>query len=168
MTNFCKRKTLQSAKITTLPKLHIQFCRTLSFVHFFDFRYLFCGGCYNPKSRIAYTVEQRVKLPPLRVLFGGLIQKKLVYRYIVTEHKFKENLQTGVLPVILYIRKVAGRDKHFVAYFLAALFPARSRCLYRCSKSLEVVLFYLVFSPYSFTQLHFTVPLFSWICLHIS
>ena len=65
--------TLQSAKITTLPKIHIQFCRTLSFVLFFDFRYLFCGGCYNPKPRIAYAVEQRVKLPPLRVLFGGLI-----------------------------------------------------------------------------------------------
>ena len=66
-------QTLQSAKITTLPKIHIQFCRTFSFVLFFDFRYFFRGGCYNPKPRIAYPVEQRVKLPPLRVLFGGLI-----------------------------------------------------------------------------------------------
>ena len=71
--NLRKRKTLQSAKITTLPKIHIQFCGTFSFVLFFDFRYLFCGGCYNPNPRIAYAVEQRVKLPPLRVLFGGLI-----------------------------------------------------------------------------------------------
>ena len=65
--------TLQSAKITTLPKIHIQFCRTFSFALFFDFRYLFCGGCHNPKPRIAYPVEQRVKLPPLRVLFGGFV-----------------------------------------------------------------------------------------------
>ena len=71
--NLHKRKTLQSAKITTLPKIHIQFCRTFSFVLFFDFRYLFCGGCHNPKPRIAYPVEQRVKLPPLRVLFGGFV-----------------------------------------------------------------------------------------------
>ena len=92
--NLRKRKTLQSAKITTLPKIHIQFCGTFSFVLFFDFRYLFCGGCYNPNPHIAYAVEQRVKLPPLRVLFGRLIWKKLVYGYIVTEHKLKENLQT--------------------------------------------------------------------------
>ena len=71
--NLCKRKTLQSTKITTLPKIHIQFCRTFSFALFFDFRYLFCGGCYNPKPRIAYPVEQRVKLPTLRVLFSGLV-----------------------------------------------------------------------------------------------
>ena len=71
--NLHKRKTLQSTKITTLPKIHIQFCGTFSFVLFFDFRYLFCGGCYNPKPRIAYPVEQRVKLPPLRVLFGGFV-----------------------------------------------------------------------------------------------
>ena len=75
--------------------------------------------------------------------------KELVYGYIVTEHKLKENLQTGVLPVVLYIRKVAGRDKHFVAYFLAALFPVRSRFLYRCSKSLEVVFWY-----WSFCHIH--------------
>ena len=71
--NLHKRKTLQSTKITTLPKIHIQFCGTFSFVLFFDFRYLFCGGCYNPKPRIAYPVEQRVKLPTLRVLFNGLV-----------------------------------------------------------------------------------------------
>lgn len=53
------------------------------------------------------------------------------------------------VPVVLYIRKVAGRDKHFVAYFLAALFPARSRCLYCCSKSLEVVFWY-----WSFRHIH--------------
>src|SRR5699024_9673512 len=47
--NLRKRKTLQSAKIATLPKIHIQFCGTISFVLFFDFSYLFCGGCYNPK-----------------------------------------------------------------------------------------------------------------------
>ena len=34
------------------------------FVLFFNFRYLFrCGG-YNPQSRIAHAVEQRVKLSP--------------------------------------------------------------------------------------------------------
>ena len=53
------------------------------------------------------------------------------------------------VPVVLYIRKVAGRDKHFVAYFLAALFPARSRCLYRCSKSLKVIFWY-----WSFCHIH--------------
>ena len=68
-----KKKRCNLKKITTLPKIHIQFCRTFSFALFFDFRYLFCGGCYNPKPRIAYPVEQRVKLPPLRVLFGGFV-----------------------------------------------------------------------------------------------
>ena len=73
MTDFCKRKTPQSVKITTLPKIHIQLCRTFSFARFFDFRYFFCGGCYNPKPGIAHIVEQRVKLPPLCIFPGRLI-----------------------------------------------------------------------------------------------
>ena len=53
------------------------------------------------------------------------------------------------VPVVLYIRKVAGRDKHFVAYFLAALFALFPRVLYCLPKSLEVVLFY-----WSFCHIH--------------
>ena len=147
--NLRKRKTLQSAKITTLSKIHIQLCRTFSFALFFDFRYFSCGGCHNPKPCIAHIVEQRVKLPPFCIFSGGLVQKELVYGYIVTEHKLKENLQTGVLSIIFDIRKVAWRNKHFIAYFLAALFPTCPRCLYCRSKSLEVVFWY-----WSFCHIH--------------
>ena len=48
-------------------------------------------------------------------------------------------------PLVLNVRKVAQRDKHFVAYFLAALFAPCPRCLYRCPKSLEVVFRYWSF-----------------------
>ena len=35
----------------------------------FDFRYLLCRCAHNPYALIAHTVKERVKLPPLRVLF---------------------------------------------------------------------------------------------------
>ena len=56
---------------------------------------------------------------------------------IHTEHKLKKDLQTWVLPVVLNVRKVARGNKHFVAYFLAALFPFCPRCLYTCPKALK-------------------------------
>lgn len=58
----------------------------------FDFRYLLCRCAHNPYALIAHTVKERVKLPPLRVLFRRRFQKELVYGYIVAEHKLKENL----------------------------------------------------------------------------
>ena len=58
----------------------------------FDFRYLLCRCAHNPYACIAHTVKKRVKLPPLRVLLWRRFQKKLVYGYIVAEHKLKENL----------------------------------------------------------------------------
>lgn len=48
-------------------------------------------------------------------------------------------------PLVLNIRKVAQRDKHFVDYFLAALLAPCPRCLNRCPKSLEVVFRYWSF-----------------------
>ncbi len=92
------------------------------------------------------------KLPPLRVLLRRRFQKELVYGYIVAEHKLKEYLQTWVLPLVLNVRKVARRDKHFVAHFLTALPAPCPRRLYRCPKSLEVVFWYwsfcYIYSPY--------------------
>ena len=62
-----KKNAAISKKITTLPKIHIQFCRTFSFVLFFDFLNFFrCCG-YNPYSFIAHGIKQRVKLPTLRI-----------------------------------------------------------------------------------------------------
>ena len=54
--------------------------------------YLLCRCAHNPYACIAHTVKKRVKLPPLRVLLWRRFQKKLVYGYIVAEHKLKENL----------------------------------------------------------------------------
>ena len=57
-----------------------------------------------------------------------------------------------VAGAILRDGKVARRDKHFVAHFLAALLAPCPRRLYRCPKSLEVVFWYWSFchnySPY--------------------
>ena len=105
----------------------------------FDFRYLLCRCAHNPYACIAHTVKERVKLPPLRVLLWRRFQKELVYGYIVAEHKLKEYLQTWVLPLVLNVRKVARRDKHFVAYFLAAFLAPCPRRLDCCPKSLEVI-----------------------------
>ena len=65
LTDFCKRKTPQSAKITTLPK-NLFSCAGLLFVLLFDFLYLFCGGSNNSKSLIANSVKQRFELSSLR------------------------------------------------------------------------------------------------------
>ena len=136
-----------------------------------DWDYLLCRCAHNPYARIAHTVKERVELPPLRVLLRRRFQKELVYGYIVAEHKLKEYLQTWVLPLVLNVRKVARRDKHFVAYFLAALLAPCPRRLYRCPKSLEVVFRYWSFchsySPYYILQFPFlsgyvyTVPIIS-------
>ena len=55
---------------------------------------------------------------------------------------------THDLDVALYLADrvmVMRCGKHFVAYFLAALFASFTRCLYRCPKSLEVVSWYWSF-----------------------
>lgn len=66
-----------------------------------------------------------------------------------TEHKFKENLQTRVFPVVFNVRKIARGYIHLVAHFLAALFP---RVLYRLPESLKIIKWYFPFghfySPY--------------------
>ena len=58
----------------------------------FDFRYLLCRCAHNPYALIAHTVKERVKLPPLRVLFRRRFQKELVYGYMVTLYQLKEYL----------------------------------------------------------------------------
>ena len=62
-----KEKRCNLKKITTLPKIHIQFCRTFSFVLFFNFLNFFRRCGYNPYSLIAHGIKQRVKLPTLRI-----------------------------------------------------------------------------------------------------
>ena len=71
--NLYKRKTLQSAKITTLPKIHIQFFRTFSFVLFFDFLNFFRRCGYNPYSLITHSIKQCIELPTLRVFCVRLL-----------------------------------------------------------------------------------------------
>ena len=159
--NFRKRKTLQSSKkITTLSKSCSVLSRTFLFALFFDFGNLFCRCAHNPYACIAHTVKERVKLPPLRVFFRRRFQKELVYGYIVAEHKLKENLQTWVLPLVLNVRKVARRNKHFVAYFLAALLAPCPRRLYRCPKSLEVVFRYWSFAIFIHPITFYCSPFF--------
>ena len=68
-----KKNAAISKKITTFPKIHIQFCRTFLFVLFFDFGNLFCRCGHNPYACIAHTVKERVKLPPLCVLCSGRV-----------------------------------------------------------------------------------------------
>ena len=86
--NLRKRKTLQSSKkITTLSKSCSVLSRTFLFALFFDFGNLFCRCGHNPYARIAHTVKERVKLPPLRVLLWRRFQKELVYGNIVAEHQ---------------------------------------------------------------------------------
>ena len=72
-----------------------------------------------------------------------------IYGNAVSAQRISVNLGA---PLVLNVRKVARRDKHFVAYFLAALLASLTRCLYRCPKSLKVVSWYWSFchsySPY--------------------
>ena len=65
--------------------------------------------------------------------------------YIVTEHKLKKDLQTGVLSFILNIRKVARGNIHFITYLFAAFLASCPRSFYRFSKGFEVIFFYWSF-----------------------
>ena len=90
MTEFCKRKTLQSKRIATLPKSLCNFAGQWLFaLNLCDIPRR--GGNY-PYSRIAHIVQQSVKLPPLGILPGGLFHKELIYGYVVAQHKLKEYL----------------------------------------------------------------------------
>ena len=92
LANFRKRKTLQLKIIATLLSPY----SILAGQGLFSLTLNLCdlprrSGDY-PYSCIAHIVQQGVKLPPLGVLPGGLLQKELVYRDIVTQHKLKEYL----------------------------------------------------------------------------
>ena len=77
MTDFHKRKTLQPKKIATLPKSLCNFAGQCLFsLTLCDL--LRRGGDY-PYSCIAHIVQQSVKLPPLGIFPGGLLQKELIY-----------------------------------------------------------------------------------------
>ena len=76
----------------------------------------------------------------------GVSKKKLVYGYIVTKHKLKKDLQTGVLSFVFDICKIARRNIHFITYLFAAFFAPRPRSFYSFSKCLEVIFFYRSFA----------------------
>ena len=64
-----KKNAAIRKKITTLPKSYSVLSRTFLFALFFDFRNLFRRCGHNPYAVIAHIIKERVKLPPLRVLF---------------------------------------------------------------------------------------------------
>ncbi len=116
-----KRKTLQS-----LFKAATLFLAYSVFV--FDFCNLFRRCGYNPYSLIAHTVKQSVELPSPGAFPVCLVrEKELVYGYAVTGYKLIKDLQARLLSFVLNVRKVARGNVHFIAYFLAALIPARPR-----------------------------------------
>ena len=87
------------------------------------------------------------------------------------DEKFKENLETRMLPFIFDIGKIAGRQKHFIPDFVAGLLLLVS-CRFNClSKRRKIIFLYWSFchidSPYYillFTFLSeyvYTVPIVS-------
>lgn len=127
-----KKKRCNLKKITTLPKAYLVFV--------FDFCNFFRRRGNNPYSLIAHAVKQRVELPPLRRFFRCLIlEKELVYGYVITGNKLIKDLQAWLLPFVFDIRKVARGNVHFVAYFLAALISARPRRFYCLPESCKVI-----------------------------
>lgn len=112
----------------------------------FNVHYFFCGSCHDPESGITHIVQKRIKLAALRGLLGFIIgEEKLIYRYIVTGNKLIENLEARMLPFILNIGKIAGRDIHLVTYFLAAFFSPFPGLFDGCSKRLKVIFWYRSF-----------------------
>ena len=112
----------------------------------FDFRHFFCGSCHNPESGIAHIVQKRIKLAALRGLLGFIIrEEKLIYRNVVTGNKLIEDLEAWMLPFILDIGKIAGRDIHLVTYFLAAFFSPFPGLFDGCPKRLKVIFWYRSF-----------------------
>lgn len=129
---YAKEKRCNLKKITTLLKAYLAF--VFDFCNFFRC----CGN--NPYALIAQTVKQRVELPPLRRFFRCFIrEKELVYGYVITGYKLIKDLQAWLLPFVFNIRKVARRNIHFVAYFLAAFIPARPSFFYRLPESCKVI-----------------------------
>ncbi len=123
-------------------------------------RDVFLKGTRQHNTWRFYGEQTRDKVLAYAVELTGIVNGKIKgnlyeldypqhFRHVkeqaLTEHKLKKDLQTWVLPFVLNIRKVARRNKHFVAYFLAALFSLCPRCFYRFSKSLEVIFFYWSF-----------------------
>ena len=87
-----KKNAAISKKITTLLSLYSIFAGQRLFFLTLNLCDLPRRGGDYPYSRIAHIVQQRVKLPPLGILPGGLLHKELIYGYVIAQHKLKEYL----------------------------------------------------------------------------
>ena len=147
--NLRKEKTLQSSKKITTLSIPCSLVTDTSYLPSVSTSAIsFAVALHNPYALIAHTVKERVKSPPLRVLFPAAFPKGTGLRiYCKRSISSKKICKLGCCPLVLNVRKVARRDKHFVAHFLAALLAPCPRRLYRCPKSLEVVFWYWSFLP---------------------
>ena len=106
----CKGKFAKKNAVTTIGYGAQLFIRKSIFFAF-NFHHFFCGSCHNSEPGIAHIVQERVKLAALRGFFGLIVRKeKLIHRNVVTGNKLIEDLEAWMLPFILDIGKIAGRD----------------------------------------------------------
>ena len=71
-----KKKRCNLKKITTLPKIHIQFCRTFYLSSFSTSEISFCGCCYNPYAVIAHIIKERASSCRRFVSFPAGVSKR--------------------------------------------------------------------------------------------
>ena len=97
----------------------------------------------NSDLRIVQVIGQGVKLAACRgFAVHCLPEKDLIHGNMVALHQFQKNLDTWVLPFVLYIRQVAGREEHFIPHFVTGLLAFGSRFFDRRSIRAEVFFLY--------------------------
>ena len=140
-----KGKSVKKNAVTTIGYGAQLFIRKSIFFAF-NFHHFFCGSSHDSEPGIAHIVQERVKLAALRGFFGLIVrEEKLIHRNVVTGNKLIKDLEAWMLPFILDIGKIAGRDIHLVTYFLAAFFSPFPSLFDCCSKRLKVVFWYRSF-----------------------
>ena len=139
-----KRKTLQSTKITTLPKSYLILLDTFICPLFRLLRFLLQLLLQSVCRYRSYHQGER-RAAAVLYLFGQAYLKETGLRIYCNEDKLKKDLQTGVLSFVFDICKIARRNIHFITYLFAAFFAPRPRSFNGCSKCLEVIFFYRSF-----------------------
>src|SRR5699024_268416 len=82
--------------------------------------------------RIIQVIGQGVKLAACRGLaVHCLPEKDLIHGNMVACHKLQKDLDAWVLPFVLYVRQVSGREEHLNFRLVSGFLSPRS-CFFYC------------------------------------
>ena len=89
---------------------------------------------------VTHLVKQSIKLAAGRTLFSCLVTKqKMIHRDVLPGDEVKKDLEAGMLALVLYVGKIAWRDKQLPRDLVSALITVLPRVFECLSKNLKII-----------------------------